>query len=136
MYVRHCRSGMARSGMARISVDEEKEESREAVRGESAHTSLKTHCLQYVWSGASVEPNFVGSCQQAGSCQQQRCKLVQRTRCVLRLSFFRAAGPKRLRFGFAKLSPEASPGLLMEPRAMALGDSVGSVTPRDPTRSV
>ena len=42
MYVRHCRSGMARSGMARISVDEEKEESREAVRGESAHTSLKS----------------------------------------------------------------------------------------------
>ena len=43
MYVRHCRSGMVR-----INVDEEKEESREAVCGESAHTSLKTHCLQYV----------------------------------------------------------------------------------------
>ena len=77
MYVRH-----RRSGTARISMDEEKEKSREAVCGESAHTSLKTHCLQYVRPGASVEPNFVVSCQQAGSCQQQRCKLLQRTRCV------------------------------------------------------
>ena len=132
MYVRHCRSGMAR-----ISVDEEKEESREAVRGESAHTSLKTHCLQYVWSGASFEPNFVGSCQQ------QRRKLVQRTRCVLRWSSCRA-GPNYPKLSptilfarwFAELSPEASPGLLTEQRAMALRDPVGSGTPRDPTRSV
>ena len=124
---------MVRTDMARISVDEEKGESRQAVQGESAqgegaHTPLKTHC----WSGASVEPNFVVSCQQAGSCQQQRCKLVQRTRCFRRLSFFRASGPKRLRFVFSKLSPEPSPGLLMEPRAMALRDPVGLVTPRDP----
>lgn len=38
---RHCRRGMARRGMARISVDEEKEESREAVR---APHSRRTVC--------------------------------------------------------------------------------------------
>ena len=125
---------MVRNEISRISVVDEKQESREAMRGESAHTSPKTHRLQYVWSGASAEPNLVVICQQAGSCQQQRYELAQRTRCFLRLSFYQAAGPKRLRFDFAKLSPEASPGLLMEPCAGC--DSVSSVMPNDPTRGV
>ena len=97
---------MVRSGMARMSVGEEKEESREAVRsvqGESAHTSLKTHC----WSGASVEPNFVVSCQQAGPCPEAAAMQIGAAHEILppfeSLSSIRAAGPKRLPFGFVKL---------------------------------